>query len=69
MKKRAALKKLIAYYKPYKWLFFADLSFALISSVCALAIPLFIRDIINRAGTIINKGNFNLAEVVKCPPL
>ena len=65
MKKLASLKKLIAYYKPYKWLFFADLSFALISSVCALAIPLFIRDIINRAGTIINKGNFNVAEVVK----
>ena len=65
MKKLASLKKLIAYYKPYKWLFFADLSFALISSVCALAIPLFIRDIINRAGTIINKGDFNVAEVVK----
>ncbi len=65
MKKLASLKKLIAYYKPYKWLFFADLSFALISSVCALAIPLFIRDIINRAGTIINKGDFNVADVVK----
>lgn len=65
MKKLAALKKLIAYYKPYKLLFFADLLFALISSVCALAIPLFIRDIIDKAGVIIKNGSFNIDSAIK----
>jgi len=65
MKKLAALKKLITYYKPYKLLFFADLLFALISSVCALAIPLFIRDIIDKAGVIIGNGNFNIDSAIK----
>ncbi len=65
MKKLTSLKKLIAYYKPYKLLFFADLLFALISSVCALAIPLFIRDIIDKAGIIVKNGNFNMTDVLK----
>ncbi len=65
MKKLAALKKLITYYKPYKLLFFADLLFALISSVCALAIPLFIRDIIDKAGVITKNGSFNIDNAIK----
>lgn len=65
MKKLASLKKLIAYYKPYKLLFFLDLLLALISSICTLIIPLMIRSIINKAGEIIEKGSFSVAEASK----
>ena len=41
------LKKLIAYYKPYKFLFFSDLFFAVINAGVTLAIPLVVRYITN----------------------
>ena len=41
------LKKLAAYYKPYKFLFFSDLFFAIINAGVALAIPLVVRYITN----------------------
>lgn len=41
------LKKLVAYYKPYKFLFFSDLFFAVINAGVTLAIPLVVRYITN----------------------
>lgn len=41
------LKKLVAYYKPYKFLFFSDLFFAIINAGVTLAIPLVVRYITN----------------------
>ncbi|MEG0108860.1 MAG: ABC transporter ATP-binding protein, partial [Lachnospiraceae bacterium] len=41
------LKKLIAYYKPYQFLFFSDMFFAIIGALVTLAIPLVIRFITN----------------------
>ena len=37
------LKKLTAYYKPYKGLFFSDLFFAIIGAAITLVIPLLVR--------------------------
>lgn len=37
------LKKLFAYYKPYKFLFFSDLFFAILGAVVTLIIPLIVR--------------------------
>lgn len=41
------LKKLAAYYKPYKFLFFSDLFFAVLNAGVTLAIPLIVRYITN----------------------
>jgi ATP-binding cassette subfamily B protein len=41
------LKKLISYYKPYKFLFFSDLFFAIIGAAVTLVIPLIVRYITN----------------------
>lgn len=41
------LKKLVAYYKPYKGLFFTDMFFAILGAVVTLIIPLIIRYITN----------------------
>lgn len=41
------LKKLIQYYKPYKFLFFADLAAAFLLAACDLIYPMLTRDIIN----------------------
>lgn len=37
------LKKMISYYKPYRSVFLADMFFAILASVIALAIPLIAR--------------------------
>mgnify|MGYP001774633351 CR=1 FL=1 len=42
------LKKLTAYYKPYKGLFFSDLFFAIIGAAITLVIPLLVRYITNQ---------------------
>ena len=44
---KSVLKQLIAYYKPYKGLFFSDLFFALLGAGVALIIPLVVRYITN----------------------
>jgi len=41
------LKKLISYYKPYKFLFFSDMFFAILGAVITLIIPLLVRYITN----------------------
>ena len=41
------LKKLFAYYKPYKFLFFSDLFFAILGAIVTLVIPLIVRFITN----------------------
>lgn len=41
------LKKLLSYYKPYKFLFFSDLFFAMLGAAITLAIPLIVRYITN----------------------
>ena len=41
------LKKLFAYYKPYKFLLFSDLFFAILGAVVTLVIPLIVRFITN----------------------
>ena len=41
------LKKLIAYYKPYKILFFSDMFFAIVGAFITLTIPLIVRYITN----------------------
>lgn len=41
------LKKLVAYYKPYKLLFYSDLFFAVVGAGVTLAIPLIVRYITN----------------------
>ncbi len=41
------LKKLLAYYRPYKLLFFSDLFFAVIGAAISLVIPLIVRYITN----------------------
>lgn len=41
------LKKLFAYYKPYKFLFYSDLFFAIIGAAVMLIIPLIVRYITN----------------------
>lgn len=41
------LKKLFAYYRPYKFLFFSDLFFAILGAVVTLIIPLIVRFITN----------------------
>jgi len=40
---REKLKKLIAYYKPYKFLFYSDMVFAIIGACVTLVIPLIVR--------------------------
>ena len=41
------LKKLVAYYKPYKLLFFSDMFFAILGAAVTLVIPLIVRHITN----------------------
>lgn len=41
------LKKLLSYYKPYKFLFFSDLFFAIMGALVSLALPLIVRYITN----------------------
>ena len=41
------LKKLFSYYRPYKFLFFSDLFFAMLGAAITLAIPLIVRYITN----------------------
>ena len=41
------LKKLFAYYKPYKGLFYSDMVFAVLGAVITLIIPLLVRYITN----------------------
>ena len=48
--KEGKLKKLTAYYKNYKGLFFTDLVFATVGSGITLAIPLIVRYI---TGTVV----------------
>lgn len=40
---KPVFKQLIAYYKPYKWLFFSDMFFALLGAAVTLSIPLIVR--------------------------
>ena len=41
------LKKLAAYYKPYKGLFFSDMFFAILGAAVTLILPLIVRYITN----------------------
>lgn len=41
------LKKLFSYYKPYKWLFWGDMFFAVLGAAITLLIPLIVRHITN----------------------
>ena len=41
------LKTLLSYYKPYKFLFFSDLFFAMLCAAITLIIPLVVRYITN----------------------
>ena len=41
------LKKLFAYYGPYKGLFYSDMFFAILGAVVTLVIPLIVRYITN----------------------
>ena len=41
------LKKLFAYYKPYRFLFYSDMLFAVLGAVITLIIPLIVRYITN----------------------
>ena len=45
---REKLKKLFAYYKPYKLLFYSDMFFAVLGAAVTLVIPLIVRYITNR---------------------
>lgn len=45
---KKTLKKLAAYYKPYKGLFYSDLFFAIIGAAITLVIPLLVRFITNQ---------------------
>ena len=45
------LKKLAAYYKPYKKLFLADMFFAMMGAAVTLILPLIVRYI---TGTVVN---------------
>ncbi len=45
---RSNLKKMIAYYKPYKKVFFLDMFFAILSALIALVIPLVVRFITSK---------------------
>ena len=51
------LKKLFAYYRPYKFLFFSDLFFAVLGAVITLIIPLIVRFITNEVVYYENPGN------------
>ena len=44
---REKLKKLFAYYKPYKPLFYSDMFFAILGAAITLVIPLIIRYVTN----------------------
>lgn len=41
------LKKLFAYYHPYKWLFYSDMFFAILGAAVTLVLPLIVRYITN----------------------
>jgi len=41
------LKKLFAYYRPYKTLFYSDMFFAILGAAITLVIPLIIRYVTN----------------------
>ena len=56
-------KKLIAYYKPYKGLFFADLFFAVLGAAITLVIPLIVRYITNQV--VYLPGNEPFRMIVK----
>ena len=45
---REKLKKLFAYYKPYKRLFYSDMFFAILGAAVTLVIPMIVRYITNR---------------------
>lgn len=51
-KSQNKLRLLAGYYKPYKGLFVADLLFAIAGAAVTLAIPLLVRYIMNRIGTM-----------------
>ena len=55
------LKKLISYYKPYKFLFFSDLVFAMIGAGITLVLPLIVRYITNN---VVFANNDNLMETI-----
>ena len=55
------LKKLISYYKPYKFLFFSDLVFAMIGAGITLVLPLIVRHITNN---VVSANNDNLMETI-----
>ena len=46
-KKKGNFKKMLSYYRPFKGMLIADLTFALLSSLVALAIPLVVRYVTN----------------------
>lgn len=50
------LKKLFSYYKPYKFLFFSDMFFAIIGAAVVLIIPLIVRYITNEVVYFEAKG-------------
>ncbi|MCI5700412.1 MAG: ABC transporter ATP-binding protein/permease [Lachnospiraceae bacterium] len=52
--KENKLKRLAAYYKPYKGLFFTDLFFAVLGAAVTLVIPLLVRYI---TGTVVNMSD------------
>ncbi len=41
--KKSVLKRLMAYYRPYRGVFFTDMFFAFVSAAVALVIPLVVR--------------------------
>ncbi|MBQ6090628.1 MAG: ABC transporter ATP-binding protein [Lachnospiraceae bacterium] len=54
------IKRMIAYYKPYKGTFFADIFFALVCSGIALVIPLVVRYITSNIAQIKEENNIGL---------
>lgn len=55
------LKRLIPFYKPYKWEFALDLFFALIMSICALIFPILVRRLLY---DVLGDGNVVLSSLL-----
>ncbi|SHJ26486.1 ABC transporter ATP-binding protein [Hespellia stercorisuis] len=62
------LKKLIAYYNPYRFLFFSDMFFAIIGALVTLALPLIVRYITNNViyyeGSKLSQTIFSLGVIM-----
>ena len=55
------LKRLIPFYKPYKWEFALDLFFALIMIICALIFPILVRRLLY---DVLGDGNVVLSSLL-----